>query len=61
MSDGEKKWMEPEEAEEEGRPPEDDDAPPDDEEVMLTLGSSHDSVTDFDTLLDETADEDDEL
>lgn len=61
MIDGEKEWMEPEEAEETGRQAEDEDAPPDDEEVMLTLGSSHDSVTDFDTLLDETAEENDEL
>lgn len=41
-------------------PEREEDAPPDDEEVMLILGSSHDSVTDFQGLLDETADEDDE-
>lgn len=34
------------------------DVPPDDEEVMTVLGSSHDSVTDYDELLDTVPDED---
>lgn len=36
------------------------DAPPDDDEVMVTLGSSHDSVTDFDELLDTVPGDDEE-
>lgn len=37
--------------------PHEDRAPDDDDEVMLVLGSSHDSVTEFNELLDSVPDQ----
>ena len=46
---------EPEQASE--PPARTEDASPNDDELMLTLGSSQESVTDYDTLLDTVSDD----
>lgn len=47
--------IEPEQAKE--PPDQNQDESPNDDELMLTLGSSQDSVTDFDTMLDTVGDD----